>query len=314
MLFRVRPATSDFGRKGENIMANKKRAIKRSAGEVAFDVVNVIILVMVGLITLYPLWYVFVASISDPTLVSAGKVLFWPQGVNVSAYEKVLGMQNIWTAYGNTIFYSFVGTAVSLILSILGAYPLSKRRLKGRKVFNLIMLFTMWFSAGMMPFYLNMKNLGLENNRWGLIFGFAITAFNVVLLRTYFEGVPDSMEESAKMDGANDLRVLIEIYLPLSVPAIMTIGLYYFVDRWNGYFWAMILLRDPNKVPLQVLLRKIVVQTQMTADQINIDTSAFNEQTIVYSTIMVATIPMLALYPFIQKFFVKGIMVGAIKG
>lgn len=295
-------------------MARKKGAIKRTPGEVVFDTVNIIILCLVGLITLYPLWYVLVASVSDPALVAAGKVLFWPQGWNLSAYEKILGMKNIWTSYGNTIIYAVGGTVVSLILSIMGAYPLSKRRLKGRKFFNLVMLFTMWFSAGMMPFYLNMKMLHLDNSRFGIIIGFAITAFNVVLLRTYFEGVPDSMEESAKMDGANDLRVLMEIYLPLSVPAIMTVGLYYFVDRWNGYFWSMILLKDADKIPLQVLLRKIVVQSEMTADQVNIDTSAFNEQTIIYSTIVVAVLPMLMLYPFIQKFFVKGIMVGAIKG
>lgn len=295
-------------------MARKKTAIKRTPGEWIFDIINTIILCLVGLITLYPLWYVLVASISDPTLVAAGKVLFWPQGWTLSAYEKILAMEDIWTAYGNTIIYAVGGTATSLILSILGAYPLSKRRLKGRRLFNLIMLFTMWFSAGMMPFYLNMKMLHLDNSRFGIIIGFAITAFNVVLLRTYFEGIPDSMEESAKMDGANDLRVLLKIYLPLSVPSIMTIGLYYFVDRWNGYIWAMILLKDADKIPLQVLLRKIVVQTQMTAEQINIDTSAFNTQTIVYSTIVVAVLPMLLLYPFIQKFFIKGIMVGAIKG
>ncbi len=294
----------------------RKNAIKRTRGELIFDIINHIILLVVGLITLYPFWYVLVASISDPDMVAAGKVLFWPNGFNIAAYEKIMGMKDIWTAYSNTIFYAVVGTSVSLILTFLGAYPLSKRRLKGRKLFNLIMLFTMWFGTGMIPFYLNIKRLALDNNRWGIIIVFAISAFNTILVRTYFESIPDSMEESAKMDGASDWRVLLDIYLPLAVPAIMTIGLYYFVGRWNSFFWEMILLRDASKVPLQVLLRKLVVQTNLSGTDlnINIDIATFNEQTMVYSTIMVAILPMLVLYPFIQKFFIKGIMVGAIKG
>lgn len=292
----------------------RKNVIRRTPGEVVFDAFNYILLTMVALIMLYPFWYVAVASISDPDAVAAGKVLFWPVGLNFAAYEKVLSMRHIWTAYGNTIFYSFVGTAASLVLTILGAYPLSKRRLKGRRMFNLIMLFTMWFSAGMMPFYLNLRSLGLVNTRLGIIIPFALSAFNVVLVRTYFESISNAMEESAKMDGADDWMIMTKIYLPLAMPVIMTVGLYYFVDRWNGYFWAMILLREENKVPLQVLLRKLIVQTQMTNDLVNIDISTFNEQTIVYTTIVIAIVPMLALYPFIQKFFVKGIMVGAIKG
>lgn len=299
--------------------------IKRSVGEYIFDTINVILLLCIAFITLYPFWYVLVASLSNPDAVAAGRVYFWPAGelgnylapwnFEWSAYERVMAIPNIWTAYGNTIYITVMGTLISLSVMSLGAYALSKKRLRGRTFFTWIMIITMWFNAGTMPMYLNFKNLGLLDNRWALILGFAVSAFYVILLRTYFENVSDSLEESAKMDGANDWLVFFRIYLPLSVPALMTVGLYCFVDRWNAYLWAMILLKDQNKIPLQVLLRSLVVKVTMTTEtMVGLDTSQFNEQTIVYATIMVAVIPMLLLYPFIQRFFVKGIMLGAVKG
>ena len=288
--------------------------IKRSVGEYIFDTVNIILLILVAIVTLYPFWYVLVASISNPDAVAAGKVFLWPIGFELSSYVKVSQIEYIWTSYGNTIFISVVGTVVNMILTICGAYPLSKIRLRGRKFFTWMMLITMWFSAGMMPTYLNLKNLGMLDSQWTLIIAFSISAFYVVLMRTYFESVSDSLEESAKIDGANDWVVLVKIYLPLSVPALMTIALYYFVDRWNAYFWAMVIIRTPWKVPLQVLLKKLIVQTQINSADMDLSSELINQQTIIYATIMVATIPMIAVYPFVQKFFVKGIMVGAVKG
>lgn len=224
-------------------------------------------------------------------------------------------MENIWTSYGNTIFYAVVGTAINIILTVLAAYPLSKRRLFGRRGIMLFLLITMWFNAGMMPTFLNIQNLGLYDSRWSILLFAAVSTYYVILLRTYFESIPDSMEESAKIDGANDLTILFKIYLPLSGPSIATITLYYFVGRWNAYFWSMLLLKDQSKIPLQVLLRRLIVETTFNLNEYaDVGITTMTETTIVYSTIIVSVVPMLILYPFIQKYFVKGIMVGAVKG
>ena len=288
--------------------------IKRSIGEHIFDTINAILLIGIAFITLYPFWYVLICSVSNPLMVSAGKVFWWPVGFEFASYMKVFEMPYIWTSYGNTIMIAVGGTVISMILTMLTAYALSKKRLPGRMFFTWIMLITMWFGAGMMPSYLNLKNLGLLNNRLTLMIMGAISGFYVVLMRTYFESISDSLEESAKMDGANDWTVLFQIYVPLSVPCLMTIALYYFVAKWNSYFWAMVIIKDEWKLPLQVLLKKLVVQTQLKAELEDVSANTTNQQTIIYATIMLASLPMIMLYPFVQKFFVKGIMIGAVKG
>ena len=289
--------------------------MSRSNGEKIFNVINIMFMLVLMIVMLYPLYYVVIASISQPVAVSMGTVTVWPQGLALDSFKKVISMDNIWTAYGNTIFYSVVGTAISMFLTVLGGYPLSKRRLKGKKVITLFILVTLWFNAGMMPTYLNFQNLGLLDTRLGILLCFAVNTFNVILMRTFFENVPDSMEESAKMDGANDWTILTRIYLPLSVPALATLTMYYFVGSWNSYFWSMLLLRDQSLVPLQVLLKKLIVEVSYnTNEAIDMSATVMTEQTVVYATIVVAVIPMLLMYPFIQRFFVKGIMVGAIKG
>lgn len=287
----------------------------RTKGEKIFGVFNHLVMMVVCLMTLYPLWYVTIASFSNPLSVSTGAVTIWPQGFELASFRKVFGMELIWISYANTILYSCAGTLLSMALTVLGAYALSKRRLNGRRAFTLFVLISMWFNAGMMPMYLNMRDLGLYDSRLGIILFGAVSTFNVILMRTFFENVPDAMEESAKIDGANDWQVLLRIYLPLSVPALATITMYYFVARWNSYFWSMLLLTDQNKVPLQVLLKKLIVEVSYNVnDASDVSASVMTEQTVVYATIVVAVIPMLILYPFIQRFFVRGIMVGAIKG
>ena len=287
---------------------------KRRAGDLAFDIVNTGIMLLVIFITLFPIWHVVVASLSSPVAVSEGRVSFLPVGFNVSAYKTVLSMDNIWISYGNTIFYAFVGTALSMVLTILGAYPLSKKRLRGRSVISFVVTFTMWFGAGTMPIYLNMKNSHLLNSRLGILLFATVSAFNLILLRTYFESIPDSLEESAKIDGAGDFRILLTIYLPLSKAALMTITMYYLIGKWNAYYWAMILLRDESKIPVQVLLRKLIVEMNQQAESANIDYSTTSRETITYAIMIVATLPMLIVYPFVQRFFVKGVMLGAVKG
>lgn len=289
--------------------------MQRTRGEKCFGVLNGLIMLLVCGITLYPLWYVIIASFSSPMAVSTGKVTLLPLGFELASYRKVVGMPNIWSAYGNTFFYSVVGTVINMVLTVLGAYPLSRKRLKGRKGIAVVILFTMWFNAGMMPTYLNFRQLGLYDSRLGILLCGAINTFYVILMRTFFENVPDSMEESAVIDGANDTTILTRIYLPLSIPALATLTMYYFVGRWNAYFWSMMLLRDQSKVPLQVLLKRLIVEVSYNVNQaVDMSVSVMTEQTIVYATIVVAVLPMLLLYPLIQKHFVKGIMVGAIKG
>jgi len=287
----------------------------RTAGEKIFNVINIVFMILLIFITLYPLWYVLVASFSNPISVSRGIVTLWPDGFRLASYKRVIETKNIWSSYGNTIFYAVVGTAVSMFLTVMGAYPLSKRNLPGRRFIMFVALFTMWFGAGMIPTFLNFRNLHLYDSRLGIILCFAVSTFYVILMRTFFENVPDSMEESAKIDGANDWVILFRIYLPLSVPAIATLTMYYFVGRWNSYFWSMLLLQDQTKIPLQVLLRRLIVEVSLTmTEYADVSANTMTEQTIIYATIVVAVIPMLVLYPFIQKYFVKGIMIGAIKG
>ncbi|QLG40539.1 MULTISPECIES: carbohydrate ABC transporter permease [unclassified Paenibacillus] len=284
-----------------------------SRGEKVFYVFNYIILGLFACLTLYPFLYVLSASISSPQAVVTGEVLLLPKGITWEAYTSVLGEKGIWTGYGNTIFYTVVGTLTSMILTICGAYPLAKKRLKGRTTINLIISFTLIFNAGMIPMYLNFQSLGLLDNRFGIIIGFAISTFNFVILRTFFQSLPEEIEEAARIDGAGDIGVMMRIVLPLSKAPLATIGLFYAVSRWNGYFWSMIMLRDESKFPLQVLLNRLVVQMKPSENMMN-DVSFTTGETVIYATIVVAIIPIIAVYPFIQKYFVKGVMIGSLKG
>lgn len=285
-----------------------------SRGEKIFSTFNYVSLALLAMASLYPFIYVLSASFSNPTSVILGDVVFFPKNVTLDAYRTVFEKDGIWLAYGNTVYYTVVGTAVSLILTTLGAYPLSKRRLIGASSISFFIAFTMWFHAGMIPMFLNLRDLGLLNQRSAIIFAFAISTFNVFIMRTFFQNVPYELEESAKIDGASDVRILWSIYLPLSKAAFYTLGLLYAVSRWNSYFWAMILLKDEKKIPLQVLLKKLIVEMEVDP-QSAVDTNfVLSQQTVIYATIIISIIPMLVVYPFIQKHFVKGVMIGSIKG
>jgi putative aldouronate transport system permease protein len=291
--------------------------MKLTRGEKWFSGFNYVLLSLTAVAALYPFLYVLSASISSPEQVVKGNVLLFPKDVTFTAYRTVLEENGIWLGYANTIFYTLFGTMVSLMLTILGAYSLSKKRLIGVTVINFIIAFTMWINmsgaAGMIPYYLNLRDLGLLNSRFGIIIAFAITTFNVFLLRTFFTSVPDSLEEAARVDGANDWGIMWRIYIPLSVPALITVGLFYAVGRWNAYFWSMILLTDQSKIPLQVLLKKMIVEMNVNSMLDNGGPVDIAKETIIYATIIVAILPMVLVYPYIQKFFVQGIMVGSIK-
>ncbi len=288
---------------------------KETLGEKSFNVVNFLIMFFAVAVAIYPLWYVLVASFSNASDVSTGKVFFWIRGFNLAAYKKAFSTPYIGTSYLNTIFYSVVGTVFSMVLTILGGYALSKKRLHGRGFLMFFISFTMWFNAGMMPTYVIYKTLGLLDTRLGVLCSGAVSTFYVIIMRTAFEAVPDSLEESMKLDGASDFQVLFNCYIHLAVPTIMTLVLYYFVQRWNTYLWPMIILKSESKVPLQVVLKKLIVEMSGLYDDVsNADISAISKETIVYATMVIAVVPMLVMYPFIQKFFIKGVVVGAVKG
>lgn len=289
--------------------------MKLSKGEKAFSVCNHIFLALLALSTVYPFLYVLSASISSGDAVVTGKVMFWPVDLTFDAYKQVLKENSLWMAYANTIFYTLAGTVVNVMFTIFGAYPLSKKRLLGRGAIGFFIAFTMLFSAGMIPFYLNLRELGLINTRTAIIFAFAISTFNVVILRSFFQSIPEDLEEAAKVDGATDAQVLWRIVLPLSKPSLAAISLFYAINRWNGYFWAMVILKDEDKIPLQVLLNKLVVSMKPTEDMLmTTDVAAFSQETVIYATIVLSVVPIVAVYPFIQKYFVKGVMIGSIKG
>lgn len=290
--------------------------MKLSRGEALFAGLNYTFLALFALVTVYPFLYVLSASLSDGQAVASGDVLLLPKGTTMAAYHAVFGDREIWIGYANTVFYTVVGTAFSLLMTLLGAYPLSKRRLYGGSAIMFFVALTLWVNmsgpTGLIPFYLNLRDLHLLNNRIGMIVPFAIVTFYVFLMITFLRGVPDSLEESAKVDGANDWIILWRIYLPLSVPALTTIGLFYAVLRWNTYFWAMLVLRDQNLLPLQVILKKMIIEMNVD-DMITDVVIDYSKQTIIYATIVVSIIPIVLVYPYIQRYFVKGIVVGAVK-
>lgn len=288
--------------------------MKLTKGEKAFNAVNACLLAVIAIVTIYPLIYVLSASLSSSTAFMQGKVLLWPVDFTFAAYEKVLSQSNIWIAYANTIYYTVFGTLVSMAITIAGAYPLSKKYLPGGRVISRLVVFTMWFNPGIIPFYLTLKGYGLLDTRTAIILAFAVNTFNVILMRNFFQSVPDALEEAARIDGANDLKILFRIFLPLSLPAIATVALFYAVSRWNGYFWAMVIFQSDSKIPLQVLLKKLIVEATNRAQYDTVDASIqYSSETIIYATIVVSIIPMLIVYPYIQKYFVKGVMVGAVK-
>jgi len=295
-------------------MSFKENMNLYSKGDKAFVYLNMFLVAMFTISTLYPFIYVASLSFSLGDSVSAGKVILTPVDFTLAAYELVLFDPAFWRSYMNTFIYTIGGTITSLCIIIPGAYALSRPQLFGRKYFNMFIAFTMWFNAGMIPFFLNMRDLGLLDSYFGIIIGFACNAFNIILLRNFFEAVPESFEEAARMDGANEFQVLWKVFVPLAKPAIATITLFCIVARWNGFFWAMVLLRDEGKVPLQVYLRQII--TQLSDDDTFVSTlitSAYSFETVSAAIMVCSIIPVLLIYPWVQKSFNKGIMLGGVK-
>lgn len=298
-------------------MNNNK--IKIGTGEKVFNVFNIVFMFIMMFVMFYPMWHVLCASFSDARLLSAHSgILLWPDGYSVSAYKLMAKNPMILRGYGNTLFILAFGLALNMVMTSLAAYVLSRRNVMLNKPLTIIIVFTMYFSGGMIPSYLNIIQLGMENTLWAVIVPGAISTYNMIVLRTGFAAVPESLEESAKIDGASSLRILWQIILPLSMATVAVVTLYYAVAHWNSWFSAMLYLTDRNKFPLQLILREILINNDTTSMVTAMDAgagdSSFVSETVKYAVIIVSVVPILCVYPFIQKYFTKGVMVGAVKG
>ena len=293
--------------------ANMKRK-KKKIGDLAADILIYGILVLIAAVTLIPFMQVVTISVSPQSVVNSPGLHLIPTKFDFSGYEKVLKYPLIWRAYLNTLIRTALGTGLSVLLYIIGAYPLSKKYLPNRKVWTLFIIFTMYFSGGLIPSYLLINNwLHLKNTIWALVLPGAMSAYTVIIMRNFFESIPDSLEESAKLDGANDITILFRIIVPLSKASIATISLWSIVYHWNEWFSCMLYIQDEDKYVLQYVLRKILLDGQ--TQDINITTKvSVNTETMKMATLVVSILPIVMLYPFLQKYFAKGVMVGSVKG
>jgi len=299
-------------------------AVKESRSDKVFLWCNYIYLTIALVIVLYPLLYIISASISDPKFVSSGEMWLLPKGITFEGYARVFENTNIWIGYKNTIIYTVVGTLVNLMVTLPAAYALSRSDFVGRGFFMAMFMVTMFFSGGLVPSYLLVKDLGMVNSMWALILPGAASIWNIIVCRTFFQStIPKELQEAAHIDGCTNTRLFIRIVLPLSMPIIAVMALFYGVGHWNSYFSAMIYLNDSSKYPLQLFLRQILVLQEMAAQGGGaIDTSsatAMNSKAeiaalIKYAVIIVSTLPVIAIYPFLQRYFVQGVMIGSVKG
>ena len=291
---------------------------RKTKGEVVFDFINAILLILLCVIVLMPIYHMFVVSISDAFAVARGEVSFMPIGPNLKAYKALFMNPNIPRSFLNSIVYTVMGTAVNMIMTVLCAYPLSRKRFYGRSAFTFLIIFTMFFDAGMISRYMVVRTLHLRNTIFSIILPGAVDVMNMVIMRTFFQAIPEELYESAYLDGANDLQILARIVLPLSTATFATIGLFYAVGHWNSWFNALVYLDDQKKFPMQLWMRSVVMQGSTDGFN-NYMTEAEGKMEVIgvsvrYAMVFIAMLPILCVYPFIQKYFVKGVMVGSLKG
>ena len=281
-----------------------------------FNIISTFFLLIVVVITLYPFLHMLAVSLSSDVNVIKNTVSFWPKGFNVKMYELVLGDPKIWTAYKNTIIYTVLGTLISLVVTSTGAYALSRRDMALRKTFTMLIVVTMFFSGGMIPTFLVVRSLDMVDTVWGMVLPGAVSTWNLILMRTFFSGIPKELEESGRIDGLNDIGIFLRIIVPLSKASFATIALFYAVGMWNNFIYPLLYLRTPDLFPLQVLLRNLVLAGSASSGDVTGigGDNQVVEESLKYATIMVSTLPILTVYPFVQKYFVKGAMIGAVKG
>lgn len=292
---------------------------RRSREDMIFDLINFAILTVALIFVLYPLYFVLIGSISNPDRIYAGEVWLWPKEITFEGYERIFSDNTIWRGYANSILYAVLGTTISVSLTVTAAYPLARKDFYGRNFFMLLMVVTMFFGGGLIPTYLLIKDLGMMNSIWAMVVPGAVGVYNVIIARTFFQSsIPEEMREAAFMDGCTNTRFFTSFVLPLSKPIIAVMVLFHVVGHWNGFFDALIYLNNEKLHPLQLVLRNILVQNQAAASMLaDVDSYAAKQRVselIKYGVIVVATIPLLILYPFLQRYFVKGVMIGSIKG
>ena len=283
-----------------------------SKGEIVFKVIAYIFCIVFALLALYPIVYAFSVSLSGKAAYENGQVVLFPKDITFTAYKMVLEDKGFWISYTNTLFYTVLGTIWSMFISLTGAYALQSHKLKFSRAWNFLLVLTMWFSAGMIPLYLNYMGLGV-NNRWGVIIAFGVQAYNIILLRNYFSSIPKEMEEAATVDGANEFQLFSKVYIPMSTASIATVTLFYAISRWNGYYWSRMLIANSFEQPLQVYLRQLIENYQKLYDESPVVLS-YSADSLAYAIIICSIIPVLIIYPYIQKYFTRGVNLGGVKG
>ena len=298
--------------------------IKRKKSDKIFDIIIHLVVILVLIVVLYPLIYIISASISSPIAVNSGAMKLLPKDITFEGYKIIFKNKDIWNGYLNTIIYTIVGTIVNLVFTVPAGYALSRRELPGRNGFLKFILVTMFISGGLIPSYLLITGLGLKNSMWALILPGAVSVYNLIVVRTYFQtNIPEELIESAVIDGAGYFRIFYEIVLPLSKPIIAVMALFYGIGHWNQYFGALLYIDDRSKYPLQMILREILVMQDLSSNP-NMSMSGemaqflYSQQqlaqVIKYGVMIVSTLPIIIIYPFLQKYFVKGVMIGSVKG
>ena len=285
-----------------------------SKGDIVFHIFNTLLMILILICTLYPFWYVIVSSLSSISHVTNSVVLLWPDGLHWDSYQQVFRNNLVPVAYGNTLFVTLIGTAVSMLLTSLSALVLSRKELPGNKVMTLFVVFTMLFNAGLVPFYLQVKNLHLLNSRWSLIWPFALSTYNTVILRNFFKSVPNALYEAASIDGSGYIGYFFRILLPLSMPSIATITLFYAVSYWNAYFYSILFITDRALYPIQAILRQILMSSEFNTLLYDDATQSMPSEMLKCAMIVITALPIICVYPFLQRYFVKGLMVGSLKG
>jgi putative aldouronate transport system permease protein len=298
----------------------EQTVVRRQSDEKIFDAVVSVLAVLIVVVVLYPLIFIVSASFSDPAAVLNGEVLLLPKHITLAAYQSVFHNGEIWRGYANTILYTVVGTAFNLIMTTLAAYPLSRPDLPGRGFFMFFITLTMFFSGGLIPSYLLVKSLGMVNTMWALIIPGAIATYNLIIMRTYFQtSIPWELQEAANMDGCTNWKLLIYVILPLSRPIMAVMVLFYAVGHWNSYFNALIYIRDKDLYPLQIVLREILLISQGDSgdggsSSTGLESQVLLAESIKYVVIIISSLPVLVMYPFVQRHFVKGVLIGSLKG
>lgn len=296
------------------------RGKKKSWDDLVYDIIMNSFLILFVILVFYPVYFVLMASVSDPVYVNSGKLLLYPKGFTLLGYERVFADKRIWTGYANTLLYTVCGTCLGTMAVVLAGYSLSRKDLPGRNILMKIFVFVMYFSGGMIPYYLVVKSLGMLDSRIAMVILGSVSAYNIIIVRSFMEStIPDELMDAAIIDGCGNGTFFFKIVLPLSKAVIAVIVLYIAVTHWNAYFSAMIFLTDKSKYPLQLYLREILLMASVAGNSTELDPEAAMKletmaQVIKYGVIVVSTVPIICVYPFIQKYFVKGVMIGSVKG